>query len=203
MEYLKLYEDYNALIDEAKKELIEKMMSFIKKYDFERLFLNIEENDKFYNILDKGGFLNYEDYKTTESEIVINIKNLNVSFLKEMYESCDEGQVFTVERVLEMSANIDEFKSILKNTKEPIEFNAWMFGVYIESDKQDEINNYDFQKLLFETHPESISVFLEEIKSNMKILKENPKLNWEPIKLDDKIKEEYSHLLDSNELGIL
>ena len=83
--------------------------------------------------------------------------------------------------------------------KEPIKFTEWMFSMLLENDLTEEANSFNFQNILFKTHPEAFVSFMDEcIDSKKRSIEMGGK--WEPLKIAPRIRTNFKHLFDDYEV---
>jgi len=192
----------------ALKEL-KKIIDFMEKYKMQHFevgneykglyhFEYIEKTNDGYIIeyidytQDKQGYYHGKDIKQIRSYINCGLLELPNKVIDALMETISDR--WNIEYHLEMiTGDVDEFLNIIKIYKEPIEFNTWMMSLFIENDQQDNVNNFEFQNILFSTHPEAFDSFMDECVDGKHRAKSH---NFEPLKLDPKIKTKYNNLFD-------
>lgn len=207
MKHLKIYEGYiEEQLNNIKNKLnkLKKIIDFIEKYDFDYLTLTAESTNSDYvfeTISKKQGdyYLSYDDYTEPNNGQIKNESLLNLSdkTLDELVKTCDDS-ILSIDRLLEIGlVDIQQYISIFKKHKEPIDFSQWMFSILIENDLQDEVNTFKFQDVLFSNHPEAFSLFMKECEESQEKSKGR---NWDPLKIASGIKEKYKKLFDKYQM---
>ncbi|MCF7866771.1 hypothetical protein K9M18_05035 [Candidatus Woesearchaeota archaeon] len=198
MENLKTFEGY---IDDKIKSLkkLKKFIDFMEKYKLKYFTIGDTDPDENYQFeyIEKtsdGYEIEYVDYTQGDSkDITCGLLELPNNVVDALFVTCDDGHRFTIEYHLEMIAgNIDEFIEVLKIHKEPIKFSTWIFGLILENDQQERGNSFEFQDILFSTHPEAYKSFIDECFDS---LVRSKKHNFEPLKVNPKILKKYKNLL--------
>lgn len=169
---IKLFEDY---IDNYDK--INVFINFMEKYKITELVIDCELDNYFINNINfnkryKKYVLNYKNNRNPYIEV--ELSNLSSSFIDNLYVLCKTEDLFNIENQLN-STSIDfyNFVNILKNYKEKINFNKDMFTSLYESGCVEYINKFNFQDILFSTHPESYKTFLDVCFFHLKYKKDD------------------------------
>lgn len=200
MKHLKLFEAHKETLENIKKDIIKKIMDLIKRWNLPYFYVGIEDDDSDYGydtieLKDGKWIFNYNYYyaKGKSTPYQKELSDVPATILMEVDDLCEKYDRYKPEYSLELMAdncNIDVFINILKDVKEPIDFSTWMFAAFGESGEYDDtINTKKFQDILFKTHPESITTFIEAIKDS----------NGE-IKLLDK---KYKHLVNASKIDLM
>lgn len=155
--------------------IITNITNIIKKYNLEYFLIGNDIDDYYINSFNKrddGIYLDYEIYSNDKSRASYNefekIENLPSDLLYKIWEDIQKNHRIDPEDLLEnIGYNILGFKTILKKTKEKINFNTLIFEMFYERGIEDELMKKDLQDVLFKTHPEAVLSFLE---SDTKIL---------------------------------
>jgi len=205
MKNLKTFESY--LSDKMKNvqdkfNKLKKIIDFINKYKLEYFIISTESNDNMFEEISKNEdgdyYLTYNSYEgKKETSHETEISQLPYAVVDDLIATCEKTYRFTVEFALESSGNINMFINILKNYKEPIKFTGWMFSMLIENDLQAKSNTFNFQDLLFSTHPESFNIFMDELIESVELSKGK---DWEPLKIAPGIEKKYKNLFDDYEV---
>lgn len=201
---LKTYENYlNDNFKEIKNKYSKllKIVNFIEKYNLKDFIISAEEGDyMFAGIYIKNGkyFLDYEYYYDNKSiQKKTELSKLDNDVVDNLLKACEENDRFDIETHLEMGiTDIDTFITILKKYKKPIKFTQWMISLLLEYNLENEANKFEFQDILFDTHPESFEIFMDECIDSQR----RSKGEWEPLRLAPGIKEKYKNLYDKYEL---
>lgn len=206
MKHIKIYENY--ITDKIKNlRKFSKIVKFMDKYKIP-FFISWDTPDYFFHKVyyDKDDNnkikLDWEDYtqgetKTRDTEI----SQLPTDVIDQLVVVCGTNDRFNITAHLENDYGCENFIYIIKKHKEPIEFSGWMFSLFIEHDKEDEVNSYKFQNTLFTTHPEAFNVFMDEVidskKRHKEMVDEGRKPTWKPIRLNPRIKTKFKNLYDT------
>jgi hypothetical protein len=168
---IKLFEDY---IDVYEIDKINTFISFMEKYKISEFIINSDLNNKFINSIKfnkryKKYVLNYQNNNKPYCEV--ELLSLSSSFINDLYDLCKTEDLFNIENQLNStSIDFDNFVNILKNCKEKINFNKDMFITLCDNGFVEDINKFDFQDILFSTHPESYKSFLDECFPTLEII---------------------------------
>ena len=169
MKHLKIYEGYlsdKMKVIKDKFNKLKKVVDFIEKYDFESFVIAMEHNDIQFEYIEKDSngdyFLEYVDYNISKKTIKKYLVDLPDDVLDSLIECCEQYGRLEIENHLEIGLNINTFINILKKHKESIKFNTYMFSILVESSLQDKVNTFKFQNILFSTHPEAFTSFMDE-----------------------------------------
>lgn len=168
----KLYvaESYASYFEQEKKKIIERIKTLIIKYNLEYILIYTEievDNDiacyvnSFNNTIDSV----YLDYESHDLQVKFEkIENLSPLLLMKIWDHIEKHNLTDPAALLEslQGENVDAFKTILKKTKQKINFNPWIFELFWEAGNEKELDNeLYFQDILFKTHPEAVESFLE------------------------------------------
>jgi hypothetical protein len=203
MNHLKLYEGYlsdKMKVIKDKFNKLKKIIDFIEKYNLNPFIISMESNNYQFEYIEKDSnddyILEYIDYtirKKEKKEIRQKLIDLPDFIIDELITTCETTR-FEVETHLEMGVqNIDIFINILKKHKEPIKFNEWMFSQLVENCLQVEANTFKFQNILFSTHPEAFTAFMDECIDSQERSNE---YNFEPLRIAIGIEKKYKKLVD-------
>lgn len=202
---MKIVKTFEGYIDDKIKSLkkLKKFIDFMEKYKLKYFTIGNTDPDENYQFeyIEKtsdGYDIEYIDY-TQEEQVVLRGKRYKEKEVKcgllelpnkvvdALMKACGDVR-FTIEYHLEMIAgNIDEFITVLKIHKKPIEFSTWIFGQILENDEQERGNSFEFQDILFSTHPEAYKTFIDECF--------DIRGDYEPLKVHPKILKKYKNLL--------
>lgn len=199
MKILKTFESYKDNINNKIKSLrkIKEIVDFIERYDMTYFVvaMEMEDEDYMFEDISKDGDvykLEYTNYNKSNKSRRVDLLQLPDEDVEVLYRCCKEFHRFDIEYHLETGVEVETFINILKKYKKPIKFNSWMFGLFLENDKQDEANSFKFQDILFLTHPEAYEPFIDECFDSLVRSKTH---NFEPLKLHPKIRTKYKDLL--------
>ena len=173
---------------------LKKLVDFIEKYDFKTFVIAMEHNGIQFEDISKDKYGDYIlEYVIGEKTIKQSLIDLSDDIIDDLIECCEQYGRFEVESHLEIGIGIDPFIKILKKHKEPIKFNGWMFGMIIESDLQDKVNSFEFQNILFSTHPEAFTSFMDEYLEEKERAK---KYHFDPLEIAPGIEKKFKKLFD-------
>jgi hypothetical protein len=200
MKHLKIYEGYlsdKMKVIKDKFNKLKKIVDFIEKFELKYFNINIESNDYFFNYIKKDTngdyFLDYEIIKTSESARHY-IVDLPINVIDDLITNCEQESIFEIQTQLEIGiGDIDTFIKILKTEKNHIKFNTDMFSELIENELQDDANSFKFQDILFSTHPEAFTSFMDECIDGQKRSKKH---NFVPLKIAFGIRKKYGKLFN-------
>jgi len=193
---MKIVKTFEGYIDDKIKSLkkLKKFIDFMEKYKLKYFTIGNTDPDENYQFeyiekTDDGYDIEYVDYtQGEEKEVKCELLELSNKVVDALFTTCDDGHRFTIEYHLEIIAgNIDEFITVLKTYKKPIEFSTWIFSQIIENDEQERANSFEFQNILFSTHPEAYKTFIDECF--------DIRGDYEPLKVHPKILKKYKNLL--------
>jgi len=203
MKYLKTYEGiYSENLDKIKNEIIDKIISVMDKWNMPLLLIGQEIDGKIYgDIIKKKGeyIVSVED---DNDFIYKNLQELNASILNDI---CSE-YIFSPEYHLEYLADNGHYDIILHimEIEDKITFTKNIFIGFGEAEKyKDTTNKEEFQDLLFSKFPDAFKPFLKAIKHCEDNCESWGRDCGDIIKIHPNIKKKYSHLFDSEELGLL
>jgi hypothetical protein len=188
---IKLFEEYTKI------DKIDTFINFMKQYKLTEIIIDSEldkyiiNSIKFNKRYDKY-VLNYQ--AINRPYIEVELSSLSSSFIDNLYVLCKTEDLFNIENQLNStSIDFDNFVNILKNCKEKINFNKDMFTSLCDSGWVEDINKFNFQDILFSTHPESYKPFLDECFLHLEYKNDDPTL--EEMVLHPKILIKYNSLL--------
>lgn len=166
-----LFEKIN--LQEIKKHIINTIIKTIDKYDLPYFLLGteitVDYQDYYINSFNKKGDTFFLDFDIKAENIKANIVKLNTKLLIAIWEDIEENNRLEPEYLLEtlQGGYLKSFKAILIKTKRPIKFDSYIFNEFYANNNEGILKTYNFQNLLFRTHPEAALSFLE---SDTKIL---------------------------------
>jgi len=203
--FLKTYENYLKDKLESLKKLV-KVVSFMEKNKLTTFIMAFETNGGilFNDITKKDDGKYYLEYESGygpigpsgRRKVLTHVEELSVvpdNVIEDLMKNWED--ISSIERLLELGfSDIQSLINIYKANKKPIKFNTWMFGMLVESDLQKEANKFEFQNVLFSTHPEAFEVFADECQDGLERSKE---YNFEPLKLHPRTKIKFKKLYDN------
>ena len=166
-----LFEKIN--LQEIKKHIINTIIKTIDKYDLPYFLLGtevtVDNQDYYINSFNKKGDTFFLDFDIKAENIKANIVKLNTKLLIAIWEDIEKNNRLEPEYLLEtlQGGYLKSFKAILIKTKRPIKFDSYIFNEFYANNNEGILKTYNFQNLLFRTHPEAALSFLE---SDTKIL---------------------------------
>lgn len=158
-------------------EIIKKIQDVIYNYDLEYFLIGNDIHNYYINSFNRredGIYLDYDYYSDSYHKTINKfekIDNLSPSLLSYIWYDITKNNRLDPAYLLEtIGDNVKGFKTILKKTKEKIDFdNSEIFIMFYERNIENELMKKDFQNILFKTHPEALESFLA---SDTKILPE-------------------------------
>ncbi|MCK9445455.1 hypothetical protein M0Q50_01010 [bacterium] len=202
MKKLKTFESYIQKLDEIRKDIIDKFEDCFKKWELKTFIISKENKKKtiLFNDINRNKsidklYLDFEMYdKGDNSYKLHNLSLVDIDILSEVYDICENMNAFNGSYHLDFLATKNELNSFMKimECENDLTFDKYIFLSFGEdSSYNDNVNTYEFQKLLFSKFPEANKPFQEAIYE----------MNGE-IKINDKIKNEFDFLFNMNDIGL-
>lgn len=207
MKHLKIFESYyiNDRVKHLKK--LDSIIDFMEKYKMDYFVIgNTDKNDNYhFEYIEKKEdeyFIEYIDYSKPSStyrkhngaigrkydDIVIELFKLPNKIIDILLEVCKDRM--NIEYHLEIGTeSIDMFLNMVLNHDKPIDFNEWIFVLFLENELQDDVNKFDFQNKLFTKHPEAFNSFMSVVDKQ------------QDLKLHPKIKNKFKDLYNEYDIN--